>query len=274
MCSKFSIHRKTRLRNVPMPQSGYIINEALLPEEKAKLLSINQIKIYLQIVGGFIWISGVRSDILFSVMYLTWFTKAPRIHHLEMCHYLLSYLYYSKDLPLVLGGSQEVEIHTYSDSSLGTAPKGRSISGQISKLSPEAGAILAKTNATKFVRLSSFESELEAATGAIKTISRLSTMLSELGFSNKLPTLYSDNQAMVNFVKGEGTAKGVRHMELRMWYTREKYQEGKFIFNFMSGKEIPADQLTKVGSKEEFLTFRDNILGLKLLRLKVENSID
>jgi hypothetical protein len=25
---------------------------------------------------------------------------------------------------------------------------------------------------------------------------------------------------MFNFVKGEGMAKGVRHMELRMWFTR------------------------------------------------------
>jgi hypothetical protein len=57
--------------------------------------------------------------------------------------------------------------------------------------------------------------------------------------------LYSDNEAIINFVKGEGMAKGVRRMELRMWFTREQYKQGEFVFEHMSGKEIPADKLPK-----------------------------
>ena len=77
--------------------------------------------------------------------------------------------------------------------------------------------------------------------------------------------LYSDNQAMINFVKGEGVAKGVRHMELRMWYVREQYQKGQIILDYMPGEIIPTDKLTKLGTVMEHEIFRDNILGLKLL---------
>jgi hypothetical protein len=30
---------------------------------------------------------------------------------------------------------------------------------------------------------------------------------------------------MIDFVKGDSVAKGVRHMEMRMWFTREKHEK-------------------------------------------------
>ncbi len=126
--------------------------------------------LYMKIVGSLIWISGVRGDILFAVMYLTWFTKQPCTHHQLMVLYVLSYLYNTKHIPLILGGNHPIiRLHTYTDSSSGTGPKGRSIAEQLSKLNPNAGSIHAKSQASTLVRLSSFESELEAATGAIKS---------------------------------------------------------------------------------------------------------
>jgi hypothetical protein len=113
--------------------------------------------------------------------------------------------------------------------------------------------------------MSSFESELDAATSAIKSLSRIATVLEELGIDTYPPLLYSDNEAMVNFVRGQGVAKGVRHIELRMWYTREQFKLGKFCFDYMPGKELPADKLTKLASREGHETFRHHILDLGLL---------
>jgi hypothetical protein len=247
-------------------QAGYVLDvQQMEDEERKKPLSEKQRALYMKIVGSLIWISGVRGDILFAVMYLTWFTKQPCTHHQVMALYVLSYLYNTKHIPLVLGGNHPIRLYTYTDSSLGTGPKGRSISGQLSKLNPDAGSIHAKSQASTLVRLSSFESELEAATGAIKSLNKLATILAELGLAQHEPLLYSDNEAMVNFVKGEGMAKGVRHMELRMWFTREQYKQGKFVFEHMPGKEIPADKLTKLATREEHEKFRHQVLGLGLL---------
>ncbi len=72
-------------------------------------------------------------------------------------------------------------MHTYTDSSLGTGPKGRSISGQMSRLNPASDSIPAQSTASTLVSMSSFESELDAATSAIKSLSRIATVLEELG---------------------------------------------------------------------------------------------
>jgi hypothetical protein len=80
-----------------------------------------------------------------------------------------------------------------------------------------------------------------------------------------VPKLWSDNKAMVDFVHGEGIARGVRHMELRMWYVREKYKQGDVVLDWMTGSDIPADKLTKLGTRPEHEAFTKDIMGLRLL---------
>jgi hypothetical protein len=154
---------------------------------------------------------------------------------MDMAQYIMTHLYGTRDIFLVLGGTHLITIHTYTDSSLGTGPKGRSISGQMTKLNLVAGAINAKSSASTLVRMSSFTSDLEAATGAMKSLNQIATVIMEIGIDSILPQMYSDNEAMIIFVRGEGVAKGVRHIELRMWYTREQLKQGKFTFDHMAG---------------------------------------
>ena len=70
---------------------------------------------------------------------------------------------------------------------------------------------------------------------------------------------------MIDFVKGDSVAKGVRHMELRMWYTREEYKKGNIDLEFIEGNKLVADKLTKLGSTEEHRRFTRDIMGLNLL---------
>lgn len=69
---------------------------------------------------------------------------------------------------------------------------------------------------------------------------------------------------MINFVKGEGVAKGIRNVELRQYYVREEYHKGRLKILYMKGTNIPADQLTKIGSKEQFTNLRKDTLVLEL----------
>jgi triphosphoribosyl-dephospho-CoA synthetase len=79
-----------------------------------------------------------------------------------------------------LGGKGDIEIMVSTDSSYGTGPKGRSISGHLVRLHPKAGAVSAKSHASRYVRLSTFESELEGLTTAVKTLKRLINVITEL----------------------------------------------------------------------------------------------
>jgi hypothetical protein len=257
-------------KHVPIPTSGYIVRdeefEKMENQELAEFLDAGGITQYMVIVGGLIWISGLRFDILFSTMYLAWSTKQPRKHHLKMARHVLAYLHTTKNTPLVLGGSIDLDVITYTDASLGTAPRGRSVIAQLHKMNEHAGAVSAQTKATDVVFMSSFETELDGVAKGLKGSGRVCNVVHELRQKLKnLPKVWSDNLAMVRFVHGEGVAKGVRHMELRMWYDRERYKKGNVLVEWMSGKTIPADKLTKLGTREEHEVFTRDIMGLSLL---------
>jgi len=256
-------------RHTPMPILGYIVNPddiaELVSDDAAENLTKSGISLYMKIVGTLIWLLGVRLDIVFSVLYLSWHTKNPKRHHLNMAKKVVIYLFTTKSVPLILGGKGDIEIMVSTDSSYGTGPKGRSISGHLVRLHPKAGAVSAKSHASRYVRLSTFESELEGLTTAVKTLKRLINVITELYNANIKVTLESDNLAMINFVKGEGVAKGVRHMELRMYYTREQYSQGFYELIHTKGTELAADKLTKLGSRKDHRIFMENIQGLRLL---------
>jgi hypothetical protein len=220
--------RKVKL--VPMPQSGYVIGESKLdelgPEDAAFLSRKDQLE-YMALVGGLIWISGIRHDILFAVLYLTWSTHNPRGHHLRMAYNVIAYLKATVGLDLVLGGGTELRIIAFSDASLGTGPKGRSIIAYFIRLGEHAGAVAAKTRSTMTVCLSSFECEFDGAATALKGIQRTVNVLVELQQKlHDVPILLCDNRAMLEFIQGNSDAKAVRHMALRMWYVREKFLKG------------------------------------------------
>jgi hypothetical protein len=230
---------------------------------------------YLSIVGSLIWIQGIRFDIVFAVLYLTWFTKAPRKHHFNMAIYVIGYLNTTKYMPLILGGELDVEVNGFSDASLGTGPKSRSVAGHFSKLNLKAGAISAKATAQQSVRMSSWEAELDGVSIAMKSLLRILNILSELGVHHKPQAkLFNDNLSMIEFIHGKGVAKGVRHMELRMWFVRENYRKGKVDLEYLSGKVLPADKLTKLGNVEDHKAFAFAIMGHELLEMNGNSKID
>ncbi len=273
VCEKFQVDH-TKIRHTPMATRSYIVKESefeKLPEEETRFLNAKEKTDYLALVGSLLWISGIRMDILFATMYLSWATKTPRVHHMVTGKGVLAYLLHTKNLPLVLGGKCEtesaVDIIGYSDASLGTGTKGRSIKAHMFKLGTESGAITAKCGNSTSVYTSSFEAELDGVVTGMKTAARLMNILDEIGVVNygRVSTLYNDNLAMIKFIQGEGLAKGIRHVELRMFYAREKYLEGNILVKYMKSENLPADQMTKLGSKHSFLQFRKLILGLGLL---------
>ena len=154
-------------------------------------------------------------------------------------------------------------IDGFTDASLGTARKGRSITSQI--LTFGGGAIIAKATSSQQVRLSSFTAELDGLIHAIKSGLLLDNILTEVGITVEKVEIKTDNEALKDFVNGDRVAKGVRSMELRMWYAQEQVKMGNVSVNFMRGKEIPTDKLTKVTSIKEFEEFRHFVMGTFLM---------
>jgi hypothetical protein len=169
---------------LPLPAKGFIIKPDDLPCKDDQVpLTTEQKSEYLRVVGSLIWISGVRPDILFATMYLSWSTKNPLLHHKRMSEHLVQYLFNTQSMPMVVGGkfpSEGIEVEVYTDASLGTAPNGKSVVAHLVKVQHDSASIITKAKATTNVYLSSFESELDGYINATKSLQRMKNILEEL----------------------------------------------------------------------------------------------
>jgi hypothetical protein len=259
---RFSVKR----RKIPMPKAGYVINSDQidqLPEEQRRALTKEEIVIYMSIVGSLNYIKTARHDISFTVLYLSWYTRAPVQHHLNMAYYCIGYLIATKDMPLVLGSTQ-LRQTVCVDAAHASGPRCKSITGKSTDLG--AGCISGESTAQSTIKLSSFESELDGMTSGFKQSSHIRNILYELGIDNmEVPTVINDNQAMINFVNGTASSKGTKHMEMRLWYTREQLQMNHVKLIYGLGETLKADGLTKLGTESVHRQHTINLQGLFLL---------
>ncbi len=99
-----------------MQVASYVVTDndiEALPEAKKRFLAKQDIKLFMAIVGSLIWIQGIRFDIIFCVLFLSWHTHAPRQHHLDVAYHLIGYLKFTQDMPLVLGGTEKIQGHHF-----------------------------------------------------------------------------------------------------------------------------------------------------------------
>ncbi len=181
-------------------------------------------------------------------------------------------------MPLVLGGEDDIEPIVDSDASHGTGPNSRSISGELSRLNEKSGAISVKSKAQTSVKMPPFEYELDNTTTIIKTVNRVFNTLTELTIDSKQPRVRQNNDAMINFVKRNASARGAGYIEQRMFYTREEHYKGRVNLEHRSGKIliiITADKLTKLGNVvEEHQKIAADIQGLIQLGYDFYNNRD
>jgi len=78
----------------------------------------SQQKHYVQIVGSILFLSTrSRPDLSFSVNYFSFFMSKASQHQLDFCYNLLKYIWYSRDLTLILFGQLRLHFFVMVDSS-------------------------------------------------------------------------------------------------------------------------------------------------------------
>jgi hypothetical protein len=266
--------------------------------QRAVFLDAAGINRYLSLIGGLLWIVGIRFDVTFAMMYLTWYSHLPRQHHYDVGVRLLEYLLETKDMPLVLGGQGKFQVVTQTDASHGTASRCRGVIAEFTRVSDGAGAINAKATATDRICLSSFEVEgvgtihaldnntlvnehikgfdLQGVTNAFKSTARVVNELIELEYpldSMKHDTtpyeriIYGDNEKAITFIRSETEGKNVRHADLRLWYLREEIRLNRIDYQYYKGTKLNVNAMTKVVNEAEQARFTWDIMGHALLGL-------
>jgi hypothetical protein len=304
MADKF-LKEERHTRRHPMTATHYLVREdqyESLPadeQHKAAFLLAHEINQYLSLVGGLLWIAGIRFDVAYAVMYLTWYSHLPRVHHMEVGLRVLEYLVTTSDIPLVLGGFGDLKVVTYTDAALGVATRLRSVIAEFTRLGDGAGAVSAHCTATDHIMLSSYEAELtgskaafdanqsvtahvdrfdlQGVTNGFKTSARVANQLREFEYPvthcatadsgpSEYPRLiYGDNEKAIEFVNGTVEGKNVRHADLRLWYLRHELKMTSVRYEWTPGNTLDVNAMTKNVSQAEHLRFTWNVMGHALL---------
>ena len=104
----------------------------------------------------------------------------------------------------------------------------------------------------KSVALSTTEDEFMAASEGAKEIIWLSSLFSEITNLVSTPVLKMDNKSAVKLVKNPAFHKRSKHIEVRYYFVREKFEEGRLTVEHVAGDEQVADILTKSVNKNRF----------------------
>jgi hypothetical protein len=264
---------KSKKIDLPIPKGKYIVDKSdfddMEIENDPDGIKVNSEgrSLYMKQVGAILWVAGIRFDINLPTVYLTWFTHEPRQHHLKLAERVIRYLGQTKDEPLVLGGCSPAQIITLSDCSLGTGPKGRSIIAYGTRMGPSSGFIATKVKATQYMALSSFEGEINGYFESFRTSARYANIAKEMSYKvDPIRIIIGDNEKAIQFIKGEAEGKGIRHALRRFSYMREEFSKGNIDLQWLSGKSLVVDAMTKVVDVEAFQRFRSDVLGHALLQ--------
>jgi hypothetical protein len=222
----------------------------------------------MAIVGALIWIVGIRFDLLFTVMYLSWNTSDPRQHHMEVAEGVIRYLITTRELPLILGGALLIMMYGQSDASIGTATKAQSVLGWYYNLGKGAGAVVARVKKTDHMVSSSFEGELDGSVHLDNELKTGHNILQELEIKeSEIAKMVTDNSAAAEFMEGRGVAPKSRHMQRRAWKLREDYIISNYEILLKEGDKLCADVLTKPNDEENHWKRVTELMGLHLLEI-------
>ena len=98
-----------------------------------------------------------------------------------------------------------------------------------------------------------------AVSEAAKEVIWLNRLLGEISHLEEQPVLKVDNASTIKLIKNPEFHKRTKHIEVRHYFVREKYQEGIFNVEHISGVNQVADIMTKGLPKPRFQMLRKHL---------------
>jgi hypothetical protein len=77
--------------------------------------------------------------------------------------------------------------------------------------------------------------------------------------------IYGDNEKAIEFTKRQVESKNIRHANLRLWYLRQEMERGCVEYEWMSGKLLDVNAMTKPVGVDEITRLRWRVLGHQLI---------
>jgi Reverse transcriptase (RNA-dependent DNA polymerase) len=230
---------------------------------------------YRNVIGELVWVFIVgRVDLGFSIGFMTRFSAAPACIHYRACVHLARYLRMTQDWKLVFWRDKPLDclppgdvplymdpqpalvagfpaitdsmaLTAFADAAHATdLQRRRSVSGFCCLF---AGAAIAfKSKLQTIVATSSTEAEFVCAVQTGKMVKYLRTVLNDLGFTPRAPTvIYEDNQAAIAMVNSSKPTPRSRHIDTQHYAIQGWKACNILRLEHIPGSLSPADALTK-----------------------------
>jgi hypothetical protein len=209
-------------------------------------------KIFQSLIGSLLYLSiSTRPDICHAVNKLSQFNTHPHSEHLAAAKHILRYLNTTINFKLVYKKIGK-NLEGFADADwAGNVDDRKSYTGFTFKLAN--AAVVWESRKQPTVALSSTEAEYMSLSSASRDAIYLVNLLSEIGFPQivKTPvTIHGDNLSAMNLVKNPVYHARSKHIDIKVHFIRELYQNQQIELKYVPSSELCADVLTKILNKQ------------------------
>ena len=221
----------------------------------------------MEINGCVLWVaSSTRHDLRFAVHWCSTKIVAPIFRDYYMCVHMVQYLIQTKMYPLLLGGPGPVDAYGYSDGSLHTGSKMRSVGSYFVFASALGGAIQSNTFETKYQVLNVMHVELDAITQLANALMYVTHAGQELNSHSPITRrIYTDSEAAQSHCLNNSASKKSKHMELRLQTVQSYQEDDRIDVIHVAGEDNCADQGSKSLDPDTNLRHMVVILGHRMM---------
>jgi hypothetical protein len=264
------LHNFPRRKPFSAPQR--IVDTALV--ESSTPIDITK---YLHLLGGLIYLTKSRPDIMTAVSFAATYAAKPTEKAYTELLYILAYLADTRTYGLILHAgiaNRPLVLTCYVDASYLTHRDSHSHSGYCLSLGT-VGIFYAKSGKQTLVATSSTHAELRALHLLVVDIIFVIHLCSELGRPLSLPcVIMEDNQPVIDLTKDVSTrSKRCKHFLMLVHFIKEQVEHGLISLQKVNTLDNLADLLTKIVTGSEYITKADLLLGRSSVTPKSRNSI-
>ena len=191
-----------------------------------------------------------RPDILAAVGAVsTGGDKNPSDAHVKTARRIKSYLTLTKEVGLILGGDEKIDLFGYADANYVTDGNAKSRLAGCLFINETSGAIESFSHNDTIrssLSHSSTEAEIKAIDEIVRRVEYWLEVLKFAGVEVKKPVpIYVDNKSAIELCRVLKTTHAVKHINLRIRYIHEMIFSGKVGLYFVPSELNVADILTK-----------------------------
>ena len=225
--------------------------------------------IYRSLIGSLLYLSSTRSDIVFTVNYLSRFMQNPSQIHYTAAKRVLRYLRGTVDFGVYFSRMNTIKLKGFCDSDWGGSDEEMvSTSGYCFAIGE--GIFCWNSKKQPVVAHSTAEAEYISAYVASNQLVWLRKVLKDLNCEQEEPTdLFCDNQSAIAISKNSVFHDRTKHMKIKFHALRQFQQEGELVMKYCSTNEQLADLFTKSLAKERFEELR-SMVGMRSSGIKGE----